>query len=712
LRQKYVLTVFIDIASAFDRLDPKAGAKALRDRGIDENIVKWYENYLLNRISKVDIKGETAERDLRLGCPQGGILSVLLWNLAFDDLLKLYVNDNLTIIGYADDGCLIIEGTNPEQMVSQMNKALNKACKWATEKGLKLSPEKTIVMLSSKKTKTFKEPKNKVKVYGKPVEFSNSATYLGVIIDKKLTWTEHLNHKIKQAKRLLFKIRSAIGKLWGPSPEAMLWAYKAMVRSVITYGAFAWGHSLNMYKKNELSKLQRLALDMVGHFRRGTPKAGLDIILGIPPLDLHIDEEIMKARVRLDPYLTNNWNGMGKGKAVGHIKYAEYLCADNEIALEPTSHIPTTHCWDKKFTVNEDSFKKGLDVEVHDKPDGYLRVYTDGSKLDNKTGLGFCIMDAWPAPLVQKSVGLADNNTVNQCEMKALELAAIEVLSYIRSIEHLPYETKPPKVDFLSDSQISLICLASNTINCQQTLDAITALNTLGEHTTVELHWIKAHADYKGNELADELAKEGTLLPDSIGAATSRNAKKTEIKQATMKNWNERWNNLDTCRQTKIFFPHVDLTKSKKIIKEDKSTVSTLVQVLTGHNFLNRHEGLIDRETQKTCTFCGYDDQEETASHLVTDCEVLWRERGDCFKSYFLDKLSPQWDVPSLVKFLNKPQVYPLFLSNTYNPEHATSTDPPDNTPLGHSDYTPAVGRAPLGNLGSAAGNSCQSPHS
>jgi hypothetical protein len=55
LRQKYVLTVFIDIASAFDRLDPKAGAKALRDRGIDENIVKWYENYLLTTKGRLPI---------------------------------------------------------------------------------------------------------------------------------------------------------------------------------------------------------------------------------------------------------------------------------------------------------------------------------------------------------------------------------------------------------------------------------------------------------------------------------------------------------------------------------------------------------------------------------------------------------------------------------------------------------------------------------
>jgi hypothetical protein len=99
--------------------------------------------------------------------------------------------------------------------------------------------------------------------------------------------------------------------------------------------------------------------------------------------------------------------------------------------------------------------------------------------------------------------------------------------------------------------------------------------------------------------------------------------------------------------------------------------------MLTGHNFLNRHQGLVDKTTPKGCTFCEYEYEEETASHLITDCEKLWKERGECFKSYFLDKLNPEWDVSSLTKFLNNPQLKPRFEGNVYNPTPITIPEPP-----------------------------------
>jgi hypothetical protein len=170
-----------------------------------------------------------------MGYPQGGVLSPLLWLLTFDDLLDAINNKDVLIVGYADDGCLIIEGTNLELRYKKMQQALDLTCKWAANKGINLSPEKTVAMVSTRKMgKNWNEPKNKLKIYGKEIELSEQATYLGIIIDRNLTWKTHVNNKITQAMKLLFKLRSCIGKLWGPSPDAIIWGYKAMVRSVLT----------------------------------------------------------------------------------------------------------------------------------------------------------------------------------------------------------------------------------------------------------------------------------------------------------------------------------------------------------------------------------------------------------------------------------------------------------------------------------------------
>ena len=138
----------------------------------------------------------------------------------------------------------------------------------------------------------------------------------------------------------------------------------------------------------------------------------------------------------------------------------------------------------------------------------------------------------------------------------------------------------------------------------------------------------------------------------------SKQETKYEINQHIMHLWNTRWKRLNSCRQTKIFFPELSASKSDQLLKNSRGMYSTLVQWLTGHTFLNRHEFIVGNLDFNECRFCGL--EPETSSHLITDCEVLWPERVDCFKDYFLDKSNPQWKAHDLVKFLQKPAIRAL----------------------------------------------------
>ena len=53
-KRNFALATFIDIASAFDRLDPDAAIKAMTDKNISPSIIKWYGFYLKNRVSDVN----------------------------------------------------------------------------------------------------------------------------------------------------------------------------------------------------------------------------------------------------------------------------------------------------------------------------------------------------------------------------------------------------------------------------------------------------------------------------------------------------------------------------------------------------------------------------------------------------------------------------------------------------------------------------------
>ena len=160
-------------------------------------------------------------------------------------------------------------------------------------------------------------------------------------------------------------------------------------------------------------------------------------------------------------------------------------------------------------------------------------------------------------------------------------------------------------VTILSDSQATIKALASTYTHCASTLKAIHALNELGDACSITIRWIKAHAEHPGNELADDLAKQGARGPAvDLIIPGSKGELKFNINSYIYAKWQKKWDCLNSCRQTKIFFPKIDPGKSDKLMKQSRGMYSTLVQWITGHSFLNRHEFVIGNLDFNECRFC------------------------------------------------------------------------------------------------------------
>ena len=205
-----------------------------------------------------------------------------------------------------------------------MQNALNKVTTWANECGLTLSPNKTNAMLFTRKRK-IPEVNLDLFINGNKINYVDSVTCLGVILDSKLTWNKHIDNKIKQAKQYIHSVKTSIGRTWGPTPDKMLWLWTAVVRPKITYACYIWGTHLNQKQKDKINKIQRLALMQTANFRYTTPETGLDVVLGQMPLDLHILQRAILTHLRVREKVTKGWAGKApgpKGKP-GHINRME-----------------------------------------------------------------------------------------------------------------------------------------------------------------------------------------------------------------------------------------------------------------------------------------------------------------------------------------------------------------------------------------------------
>jgi hypothetical protein len=79
---------------------------------------------LESRNISATLSGETRTVSVTRGCPQGGVLSPLLWSLVVDDLIRELNNDGYYTVGYADDIAILINGKFPHTVSEVLQSVL------------------------------------------------------------------------------------------------------------------------------------------------------------------------------------------------------------------------------------------------------------------------------------------------------------------------------------------------------------------------------------------------------------------------------------------------------------------------------------------------------------------------------------------------------------------------------------------------------------
>ena len=140
-------------------------------------------------------------------------MSPLLWNRVVDRLLTVTNELGFSTFGSADDIMIIVQGKYTHTVRDVMQQALNVVIKWAAKEGLNISPQKTALVPFTKRKKT--EGLGPLNLHGKELEMLDKVRYLGVILDSKLSWNQHLQKIIRKTPTTFALIRSTCGKKWG-----------------------------------------------------------------------------------------------------------------------------------------------------------------------------------------------------------------------------------------------------------------------------------------------------------------------------------------------------------------------------------------------------------------------------------------------------------------------------------------------------------------
>ena len=134
-------------------------------------------------------------------------------------------------------------------------------------------------------------------------------------------------------------------------------------------------------------------------------------------------------------------------------------------------------------------------------------------------------------------------------------------------------------VRIFTDSQATLQALHNPHVTSKLIEETIAQLNLLGQTVkSLTIHWIEAHKGHAGNEEADEMAREAEFR--RITDRTIDNPAgydKQKLWAACYKQWTSEWQQLSTCRMTKIFFPKPDKNITKKLLKRGRAYLRILI---------------------------------------------------------------------------------------------------------------------------------------
>lgn len=177
--------VAFDIQNAFNTLPWEGVLDECRNRSLPLYLQKVLKSYLSERTIIVDKEMGAEVIPVYAGVPQGSVLGPLLWNIVYDDVLHT-TGHSSTLIAFADDLLLVATGRDFDKLRKNINAIHPQILGWFADKGLRVCPEKTSVIMLTRKWK--RNPAEFV-INGRTITAAAEIKYLGVILDSKRTFT-------------------------------------------------------------------------------------------------------------------------------------------------------------------------------------------------------------------------------------------------------------------------------------------------------------------------------------------------------------------------------------------------------------------------------------------------------------------------------------------------------------------------------------------
>ena len=195
--------VFMDLSKAFDCLPHSLIIAKLHAYGLSLDACKFLSSYSSGRHQRVKIQNDRSNWKLiSKGVPQGSILGPILFNTFMNDMFLFIEHCNL--YNYADDNSMSASAESIDEVMALLKADCENAVSWFTSNGMKANPGKFQYMIVSPHDVTDK--KLELLVNGVVLKPESSVKVLGITIDSRLKFSQHVSNLCTKAARQLMPL--------------------------------------------------------------------------------------------------------------------------------------------------------------------------------------------------------------------------------------------------------------------------------------------------------------------------------------------------------------------------------------------------------------------------------------------------------------------------------------------------------------------------
>ncbi|KAH7556274.1 hypothetical protein BM1_05708 [Bipolaris maydis] len=634
-------TVFLDVKGAFDHVSHNQFLDTLKRLGLPISLITWAKTFLSNRSLRLAFDGQIEEfSEINAGIPQGSPVSPIFFLIYIRDLFPQIDGFQLS---YIDDISITTSSTSIKKNVKILQREVNKLVTKGKQLAIEFDIAKTELIHYTKNKRRKEIPlelPSKEKIYHK-----DTIKWLGVYLDNKLSFREHVAIRASQAKTAFNRLGRLANIDRGLSPFAIRQLYLACVTSIADYGSPIYWRNQS-FIKDQLQPLHNAACRKVLGVFKTAPAIPTSIEASLPSPAVQLSQTNRKYALRAIQLAPTH----PITKAIARLQ--KTTLQQSKQPNKPrqlraiTSSIPSTkeieeiisyrfRPWDSlNYNISISKKSKEEEAAAHKDyiqtiEDNSIVIYSDASKTKDRDGIGvgLAVYNPNQEEIYAETKNIGEQQLVYNGELEGVT-AAFEYAAKTAQ--------KDQNIHVYADNQAAIYRLQSLSdkpgqqwvIRCQKAAKAI-----LNRKAKIFLKWAPGHTDIEGNERADALAKEATKQTPKK-SQTSLAFLGTKIKLLQRASQAEEWRKYrEKVREKKTSYGAIFDLKLKNQLAIPRGTkrdiLSSFYSLKIGHGYFNSYLKRVKRRECDLCR-CG---KPQTAEHLLRYCGFYSVERNQLKKT-------------------------------------------------------------------------------